>query len=146
MPATYQTTATYGKPQSPWNWKTKVPASDKYYWLASFGLSRETEEQRSNTVASSFTHHPCVTKARTTLHAHVRTLTQLATQGFWVNLHLVKTYWFGHWVGRLTIILEYRYSVPLLIHTLLLPNTKQLEAGCRTLVCLSHRVTSRQSW
>ena len=35
--ATCQTTATYGKPQSPWNWKTKVPASDKHYWLASFG-------------------------------------------------------------------------------------------------------------
>ena len=38
---------------------------------------------------SSFTHHPRVTKARATLHAHVRTLTQLAMQGFWVNLHLV---------------------------------------------------------
>ena len=32
--ATCQTTATYGKPPSPWNWKTKVPASDKHYWLA----------------------------------------------------------------------------------------------------------------
>ena len=42
--ATYQTTATYGKPQSLWNWKTKVPASDKHYWLTSF--------------TSCFTHHP----------------------------------------------------------------------------------------
>ena len=38
---------------------------------------------------SSFTHHPRVTKVRTALHVHVRTLTQLATRGFWVNLHLV---------------------------------------------------------
>ena len=33
--------------------------------------------------------HPRVTKVRAPLHVHVRTLTQLATWGFWVNLHLV---------------------------------------------------------
>ena len=38
--------------------------------------------QTVNFYIASFTHHPRVTKARTALHAHVRTLTQLATGGF----------------------------------------------------------------
>ena len=95
----------YGKPQSPWNWKTKVPAGDKHYWLAKssnssssgdlslfldiFVLSCQTSMLKLST--SSFTHHPRVTKAHAALHPHVCTLIQLATQGFWVNLHIVWT-------------------------------------------------------
>ena len=41
---------------------------------------------------SNFTHHPRVTKARAALYAHVHSLTQLAMQGFWVNLHLLKAH------------------------------------------------------
>ena len=66
----------YGKWQSPWNWKTKVPASDKHYWPLS--LSRHLCFLLSNfkvqSVTSSFTHHARVTKACVTLHPHVHTL------------------------------------------------------------------------
>jgi len=71
--------------------KQKVPASDKHYWLASFGKHHCFLLSNFKLSTSSFTHHPCVTKARAALHVHVRTLTQLhvATRGFWVYLHLV---------------------------------------------------------
>ena len=78
---TYRTAATYGKRQSPWNWKTKVPAGDNHYWLASFG------KPYCRLLASHIIY--VVSNVRATLHAHVRTLTQLATRGFWVKLHLV---------------------------------------------------------
>ena len=83
-----------------------VPASDKHHWQAKslnssssgdlsffldiFVFSCQTSKFKLST--SRFTHHPRVTKARATLHPHVctrRTLTQLATRSFWVNLHLV---------------------------------------------------------
>ena len=73
---TYRTTTTYGKPQSPWNWKTKVPASDKHYRLSSFS-------KHCRLLASHIVH------MRAALHAHVYTLTLLATRGLWVKLHLV---------------------------------------------------------
>ena len=97
--ATCQTTATYGKPQSPWNWKTKVPASDKHYWLARSSNSSSSSDfslfldifvfscqiSSSNCWLLASTHCPRVTKARAALHPHVRTLIQLAAQGFWVQ-------------------------------------------------------------
>ena len=84
--ATCQTTAMYGKPQSSWNWKQRyLPASDKYYWLSSFSKHLCFLLSNFKLLTSSFTHHPCVTKACATLHAHVHTLTQLAMRGFWVN-------------------------------------------------------------
>ena len=58
-----------------------MPASDNHYWLASFGKHLCFLLSNFKLLTCSFTHHPCVTKACATLHAHVRTLTQLAMQG-----------------------------------------------------------------
>jgi len=101
--AACKTAATYGKPQSPRNWKTKVSASYKHYWLAKssnssssgdlsllldiFVFSCQTSKLKLST--SSLTHHPRVAEACAALHPHVRTLIRLAMWGFWVNLHLV---------------------------------------------------------
>ena len=76
------------KPQSPWDWKTKVhvAASDKHYWLASFGKHLVFSCQTSNCrllVSHIITCYQSACCAA--LHAHVCTLTQLATRGFWVN-------------------------------------------------------------
>ena len=106
---TCQTMATYGKPQSPWNWKTKVPASDKCYWLAPFSKYLCFLLSNFKLLTSSFTHHPRVTKVHAALHAHVRTLTQLATRGFWVNLHLVNAMKsIGAWHNRQCLSMEHQ--------------------------------------
>ena len=105
--ATCQTTAMYRKSQSPWKWKTKVPASDKHYWLGSFGKHLCFSFLLSNfkLSTSSFTHHPHVTKVRAALYEHVHTLTQLATRSFWINWHLVitSTDCYSEWIFTITI-------------------------------------------
>jgi len=87
--ATYRTTTTYGKPQSPWNWKTKVPASDKHYWLSSFSKHLCFLLSNFKLSTSSFTHRPRVSNACTAPNTHVCTLLLLGTRGLWVKLHLV---------------------------------------------------------
>jgi len=54
----------------------KVSTASAYceHWRAWHGFKKSS--------TSSFTHHPHVSNVRAALHAHVRTLTQLATGGF----------------------------------------------------------------
>ena len=69
------------QPQSPRNWKTKVPASDKHYWLSSFGTRLCFLLSNFKLSTSSFTHRPRVSNARAAPHAHVRTFTLLSSRG-----------------------------------------------------------------
>ena len=97
--ATCQTTATYGKPQIPWNWKTKAPTSDKHYWLAKSSNSSSSGDLSlflDIFVFSCPTH--CRLLASHIIHVlpkraphYIRMCVLLATRGFWVNLHLVFT-------------------------------------------------------
>ena len=93
------------------NGKKKVPASDKHYWFASFGKHLGFLLSNFKLSTSSFTHHPCVTKAHAALHVHVRTLTQLATRGFWVNLHLVYilSHYILHYILPMSVFGGHRY-------------------------------------
>ena len=70
--------------QSAWNWKTKVPASDKHYWLANSSSSGDLslfldvfvfscQTSKCRLLASHIIVNPRVTKVHATLQAHVRT-------------------------------------------------------------------------
>jgi len=65
---------------------------------------------------SGFTHHPSVTKARAALHVHVCTLTQLATRGFWVNLHLVTKFNVANLFLRTIDLVSYKYFLKHAFH------------------------------
>ena len=56
-----------------------IPASDKHYWLSSFGKHLCFLLSNFKLSTSGFTHRPRISNARAALHAHVRTLTLLAT-------------------------------------------------------------------
>jgi len=56
--------------------ENKGTSNDKHYWLTSFGKHLGFLLSKFKLSTSSFTHRPSVTKAHTTLHVHVRTLTQ----------------------------------------------------------------------
>ena len=109
--STCQTTATYGKPQSPWKVGGEachVPASDKHYWKATssnssrsgdlsffldiFVFSCQTSKFNCR-LLDSYSHIIHVLPKRAPHYIRMCVLDvllhNLATRGFWVNLHLV---------------------------------------------------------